>query len=212
MLELRDIIQQSFALNGDLWRNLSANPDAVRFRYAFIIVVLAGMSEAVAQSLVLFMNQVKPHRFVWSLFISAALFTFGYLFYVLSIGAVAALVFNEPRDSALIFTSVALAYAPLTLSFLTLIPYFGRAFGIGLSVYHALALLVAVTVTYGLEPLQALVCVGGAWLLITLLRGTVGRPVTALARFVRSRFAGTNLLDVSDIRESYRERPNEDAE
>lgn len=206
MAHLWDIILQSFALNGELWRDLSATPDAVRFRYAFVIVILAGLAEAVAQSIVLFMNQVKPHRFVWSLFISAVLFVGGYFFYVLSISFVASVIYDEPRGNALLFTSVALAYAPLTLSFLDLIPYFGRAVSIALSAYHVLALVVAVSVTYALAPVQALICVGGAWALLTLLRGTVGRPVTALASFVRSRFAGTHLLDIDDIRERYRDR------
>ena len=209
MAHLWDIILQSFALNGELWRDLSATPDAVRFRYAFVIVILAGLAEALAQSIVLFMNQVKPHRFVWSLFISAVLFVGGYFFYVLSISFVASVIYDEPRGKALLFTSVALAYAPLTLSFLDLIPYFGRAVSIALSAYHVLALLVAVSVTYALAPVQALICVGGAWALLTLLRGTVGRPVTALASFVRSRFAGTNLLDIDDIRERYRDRLDE---
>ena len=206
---LQHIIQQSFALDVTLWRDLVAHPDALRFQYAVWIVVLAGLSEAVAQSAVLFMNQVKPRRFALSLLISALLFTFSYFFYVFSIDFIATLVYDVPSKTDLIFVSVALAYAPLILSFLSLIPYFGRAITFVLSAYHFLALLIAVAVTYSLEMPQPVVCVAGGWLLLTLLRGTVGRPVTALARSLRNRFAGTQLLDAKAIRQKYLEQRSE---
>lgn len=212
MTELWSIIRQSLALDLDLWRELAANPEAVRFRYAIFIVVLAGLAEALAQSIVLFMNQVKPHRFIASLLISAVTFTFGYFFYVFSINLIAGLVYQAPRPTPHIFTSVALAYAPLVLSFLTLIPFFGRAIGIYLSVYHFLALLIAVGVTFGLSMPKPVICVAGGWLLLTLLRGTVGRPVTWLARFMRNRLAGRELLDTKAIRQSYRQRPGSEDE
>ena len=204
--ELWHIIRQSLALDLDLWRDLVTNPDALRFRYALWIVVLAGLAEAVAQSAVLFMNQVRPLRFVLSLLINAVIFAFGYFFYVLSIGFIADVFYGVERETDLLFVSVALAYAPLVLSFLTLIPYFGRAVTFVLSAYHFLALLIAVGVTYGLEMPKPALCVAGGWLLLTLLRGTVGRPVTWLARFVRNRFAGRRLLDAKSIRQRYLER------
>ncbi len=167
---------------------------------------MAGLSEAVAQSAVLFMNQVKPHRFAASLLMSAVIFTLGYFFYVFSIDLIATSLYGVPRQTSLIFVSVALAYAPLILSFLSLIPYFGRAITFVLSAYHFLALLLAVAVTYSLATPKPVVCVAGGWLLLTLLKGTVGRPVTALARLLRNRFAGTQLLDARGIRRRYHEQ------
>lgn len=211
MADLWHIIRHSLALDVDLWRDLTANFDDLRFRYAVFVVVFAGLAEAIAQSAVPFMNQVKPRRFVLSLFISAVIFTFGYFFYVFSIDFIATLVYDVPSKTDLLFKSVALAYAPLILGFLTLIPYFGRAVGVALSAYHFLALLIAVAVTYDLAMPQPVVCVAGGWLLLTLLRGTVGRPVTALARSLRNRFAGTQLLDAQGIRQRYHEqRQSED--
>ena len=212
MTELWHIIRQSFALDVNLWRDLVARPDALRFQYAVWIVVLAGLSEAVAQSAVLFMNQVKPRRFALSLLISAIIFTFSYFFYVFSIDLIATLVYGVPSKTDLIFVSVALAYAPLIPSFLSLIPYFGRAVTFVLSAYHFLALLIAVDVTYSLTMPKPVVCVAGGWLLLTLLRGTVGRPVTALARSLRNRFAGTQLLDAKAIRQKYLEQRHREDE
>ena len=152
------VIGQSLTLDGNLWRDLVANPDGVRFQFALFIVVLAGLSQAVAQSMVLFLNQVRPLRFVTSLLINAVLFTFSYLFYVLSINLIARVFYGAPRASELTFDSIALTYAPLILSFLSLIPYFGQGVRAGLSAYHVLALLITVRVTFGLEPLQAVIC------------------------------------------------------
>lgn len=206
------VLRQGLALDLDLWRGVVADPASFWFGNAVLVVVLAGLAEAVAQSAVLFMNQVKPRRFLISLLVNAFLFTFGYFFYVLSISVVAGVVYGERRDTTLVLTSVALAYAPLVLGFLTLIPYFGRAIAMGLSAFHFLALLIAVSVTYGVTGLQPVICVAGGWLLLTLLRGTIGRPVTALARFARNRFAGTQLLDAQAIQQRYRERSRHEEE
>ena len=204
--ELWRVIWQSLTLDWDLWRDLVANPEGTRFRLTILIVVLAGLSEALAQSVVLFLNQVRPHRFVASLLINALLFTFSYAFYVLSINLVARVLYGAPRPSELIFDSVALTYAPLIFSFLTLIPYFGRGIRILLSVYHVVALLIAVRVTFALEPPQPVVCVAVGWVLLTLLSGTLGRPVISIARFLRNRSAGRQLLDTESLRRRYRER------
>lgn len=212
MAEFWDIIGQSLVLDLDLWRDLVVARGSLWFGNAVFIVALAGLAEAVAQSAVLFMNQVKPRRFALSLIVNVFIFTFGYFFYVLSISVIAGVVYGETRDTSLVLASVALAYAPLILSFLILVPYFGRAIAMALSAYHFLALLIAVSVTFGLTGLQSVVSVAGGWLLLTLLRGTVGRPVTALARFVRNRFAGTQLLDAKAIRQRYRDRPDREDE
>ena len=61
-------------------------------------------------------------------------------------------------------------------------------------------------ITFGLEPPQPVVCVAVGWVLFTLLEGTIGRPITALARAIRNRFAGKRLLDNQELRKRYLER------
>ncbi len=192
MAELFDIIGQSLALKKDLWHNLMANTDSVGFRYALWIVALAGLAEAFVQSVVLFLNQVKPHRFILSLGLGSVIFVFGYFFYVISIEVIALNLF-QANYTPVIFKSISLAYAPLVLNFLTMMPCFGRAIYTYLHVYHFLALIVAVSMTYALEPKQALICVVGGWFLLTILKATIGRPLIWLAHFSRNRVAGTQL-------------------
>jgi len=44
-----------------------------------LVVLAASLSQVVAQSVILFINRVKPVRFVFSLLIGAVLFAFGYI-------------------------------------------------------------------------------------------------------------------------------------
>ena len=53
-------------------------------KIAVLIVLLAGLSQAIAQSIILFINQVKLLRFMFSLLINVLLFVAGFGFLVLS--------------------------------------------------------------------------------------------------------------------------------
>lgn len=71
-----------FALNGEAFRIAASMP--LGLKIAVLIVLLAGLSQAIAQSIILFINQVKPLRFMFSLLINALLFVAGFGFLVLS--------------------------------------------------------------------------------------------------------------------------------
>ena len=205
MNEFLDIIRRSLSLDPGLWQELLANPEALRFRPALWLVLLAGLSEALAQSVVLFVSRVRPSRFVLSLLLSAALLALGYLFYVASIEFMAEVVFGKPRLNALAFKMIALTYAPFIFSVVTLTPYLGRAVAALLTVYHVLALLIAVSVSYGFSPRQGLLCLAASWLLLQVLRGSLGRPLVWLTRALRNRVAGTALMDRQTLRRYYAE-------
>jgi hypothetical protein len=198
-------VASSFSLDERLWRDLITHPSAKTLPQALFIVLLAGLSEAAAQSIALFLNRVSPRRFVFSLLVSAVIFTCGFVFYVLSIGFVTSLLSRTTQPVSLLIKSVSLAYAPLTLSFLTLIPYFGRAISILLLGYHFLVTIVAVKVTYVLTEGEALLSVIAGALLFFLLRSTLGRPLTTLARSVRNRTAGVTLEPTSELLPRYKE-------
>lgn len=203
--ELWRSIGSSFSLDRALWRDLVTYPAARTIPQALFIVLLAGFSEAVAQSVALFLNRVSPRRFVFSLLVSAVIFTCGFVFYVLSIGFMTSLLSRTTQPTSVLIKSVSLAYAPLTLSFLTLIPYFGRAISIVLLAYHFLATIVAVKVTYVLTDGEALLSVIAGAVLFFLLRSTLGRPLTRLARSIRNRTAGVKLEPTSELLPRYDE-------
>jgi hypothetical protein len=206
-VDLWGTIVSSFSLDRTLWRDLITYPATKSVPDALLIVLLAGLSEAVAQSIALFLNRVSPRRFIFSLFVSAVIFTCGFLFYVLSIGFVTGLLTRTSQPTSLLIKSVSLAYAPLLFSFLTLIPYFGRAIMVVLSAYHFLATIIAVKVVYGLSDGEALLSVMAGAVLFFLLRNTVGRPLTRLARSIRNRTAGVQLETTANLVPRY---PDED--
>lgn len=200
--ELLNIIRQGLNLDARLWQDLLLNEGAAHYRLSFLIVLLAGLSEGIAQSMVLFLNQVKPRRFVLSLCINALIFTFGFLFYMVSIDAIAVYLFRATTPTAL-FYGLALAYAPLIWSFATMIPYLGQGFSLYLQLYHFLTLTVATRILYQLTYQQAVLCVIAGSLLLYVARISIGRPLMRWVRSSQNFFAGTELVDFEDLRQQW---------
>lgn len=205
MLELLRIIGSSLAIDEAPWRSLQASPASVPLATALIVVLLAGLSEAVAQSVALVLNKVRPLRFFASLGLNAVIFTFGFVVYVLSIDFSTRVLFGVAQPPTLLIKSVAFAYAPLILSFITLTPYFGRALSVYLSIYHFVAIVVAVRVIHDLSDAQALASSLLGFLLLVLLQATLGRPLTRLARWVRNRTAGVRLEPAAKLIPRYQD-------
>lgn len=199
MLELWRIIGSTLAVSEAPWRQLLANAAALPLSTTLVVVLLAGLSESVAQSIVLVLNKVKFRRFCASLILNAVIFVLGYVFYVLSIGLATRLLFGVAQPPMLLSKSVALAYAPLILSFITLMPYFGRVLHVILNVYHFAAIVVAVRVIHNLSDIQAVVSSLAGLVIFILLHQTLGRPVVRFGRWVKNRLAGVQLEPASDL-------------
>ena len=163
-------------------------------RLALAVVVLAGLSEALGQSVVLFANRVKPRRFVASLFLSAGLYTAGFVLWALSVWLVGTYVFDAQQTLRTVTKAVGLAYAPYLFAFFILTPFWGDGVSVALSLWSLLAVLVAVQVTLSLTLAQALLCSALGWVLLQLLRRTVGRPVIWGVLWLRGRIAGVPLI------------------
>lgn len=164
------------------------------------IVTLAGFSEAVGQSVVLFANRITPLRFLISLAISVVLFVLSYLVWVLSLWLVADLVFDRRVALWLAGAAVGLSYIPLMLSFLGLMPYFGAAILRLLNVWAAVALVNILRFSFEFTWWEAVLCAGIGLGFIFVLRLTIGRPVVWLMLRLRYLAAGKKLqLDLSKL-------------
>lgn len=192
MNDLFELIGQSLRLDDALWTSLKNHPADMHFRLALWIVFLAGVSDAIGQSVVLLLNKIKPLRFALSLLISALLYIFGFFFHLISIDFIAGVVFGAEAQGPSAY-SLALAYAPLIPGFLVMLPYFGRPIYVFLQVHYFLALIVATTVTYALTPQQAFLTTIFSWLVLVLARASIGRPIVALSRWLRDKTAGTRI-------------------
>lgn len=187
-----DLINQVLKLEMSVVDALAVHPAGGRFAVA--VVLLVGLSEAVGESVVLFINRVSPRRFLLSLFISAILFVFTYAFWTASIYLVAHYVFGATASVWLVARMVAFAYAPRLLGFLAFLPYFGGPISTVLQLWSLLAGLLGAMAVLELAPLQAMASVVLGGLLLLTLERTIGRPILALARWIRGRVAGVQLV------------------
>jgi predicted Abi (CAAX) family protease len=175
---------------GAFVRQLSARSSVL---VAVAIVLLAGFSEAVGQSVVLFANRVKPTRFVFSLAIQALLFAFGYAFMVVSTWAIGLLPLATHVSVTAIALAFALSYAPLLFAFFGALPYLGVPIAWVLRIWHLLAMLVGFTAVSGVSIGWAALYVGLGWLVLVTAAHSFGKPIATLgARLVRA-VAGVEL-------------------
>ena len=164
------------------------------------IVTIAGFSEAVGQSVVLFANRVTPLRFVISLIISVLVFVLSYLVWVFSLWLIADFVFDRQVALWLAGAAVGLSYIPLMLSFLGLMPYFGAHILRLLNVWAAVAMVNILRFSFEFDWAEAILCAGIGLGFIFALRLTIGRPVIWLMLKLRNAAAGKKLqLDLSKL-------------
>lgn len=188
---LDETIRRALTLQEPIYLAVQQSPRGLWV--AMIVVGLAGLSQALGQSLVLFINHVRPRRFIFAVVFSAISYMLGYILWTASVWLVGVYAFGQDAPWAAVAAAVGLAYAPQLFAFFELMPFLGAPFGIFLSLWSLLAVLVAVRVGLGLELWQAAVASGLGWLLIQVWRRTIGRPIYALGRWLERLAAGTQL-------------------
>lgn len=161
---------------------------------ALAVVFLAGLSQAVAQSIILFVNQVKPLRFVLSLVLAALLFVAGYLFWALSIWLTSRWFLDRSISWQAVTDSLAFSYLPLVFSFFGAMPYLGVPVLRLLLVWNLLAVVVGFAVLANLTAIQAVGHVVLGWIVLLVLQQTVGQPIVNLGRWLTNRTAGVKLV------------------
>jgi predicted Abi (CAAX) family protease len=197
----QNIISGAFAFQSEMFRQIASLPNGLWL--ALLIVLLAGLSLAVGQSIILFINQVKPERFAFSLLLNAVLFVFGFLFLALSTWFICLLPGSVALPFLTLVKVLGLGYAPLLFSCLGALPYFGYPISNLLSVGNLLTMVVGFTAVAGVEASSAFIHVALGWGVKQLLEGTIGQPIAQLGRNLAERVAG---VDLADTRQELRER------
>lgn len=194
-----ETIRLAMRLDPSIYRAIQVAPNGMQV--ALFIVALASISEAMGQSIVLFINRVRPKRYMLALGISTASNMIGYLLWVGVIWLVGTFIFGRTDlQIVAIAAAVGLAYAPQILAFFELLPYWGNPWGIILSLWSMAAITVAISVGVGLTFWQAIVASGLGWLFIQLWRRTLGVPIYALGHWIEDRAAGAPLrFEIRDI-------------
>ncbi len=188
-----------------VWGALTLNPEVYTQistisggkTVALTIVIIAGLSQAIGQCVVLFINRVKPIRFFFSLGIAAILFVFAYIFWAISVWFGSHFLSGTQLtelELIAVLRTLGLSYAPLLFSFLTGLPYFGIPIFILLSLWSLLAEIVGLQTLINLGTWEAFVCAGLGWVVFQSLQRTVGRPIVTLGRWIQNKVAGTQLV------------------
>jgi predicted Abi (CAAX) family protease len=161
---------------------------------SLLIVFLAGLSQAAAQGVILFVNRVKPLRFALSQVIAALLFVVGYLFWVFSIWLAGREFFYLPIPWRVVAQGLAFGYLPLIFSFLGGLPYLGVPILRLLSIWNLLVVVVGFSVLANLSAGQVVWHVGVGWVVLLVLQQTIGQPLMNGMHWLMNRVAGVDLI------------------
>jgi hypothetical protein len=169
-----------------------------------VIAILGGASLLIGQSVILFVNRVRPARFAVSLLVNGLVFAISLVIWAVAIWLSGKVLFPNSIPLRTVARMVGLGAAPYLFGFLVLIPYMGNFVGRVLAVWSFLVVLAGITYLAGGDLWPALVCTGVGWLLVTVMSLTIGRPIVALRNKVFQSVAGTSLdASVADILTGY---------
>jgi hypothetical protein len=189
-------------------QSMALNPQVAQFvdRYprsgwvVLTIAILGGAGLLLGQSVIMFVNRVRPGRFLLTLLLNGIVFTISLLIWALAIWAIGSLAFPTQPSLGLVTRLVGLSAAPYVFGLFVLVPYLGEAIYRGLSIWSSLIAAGATAYSFQVGWWPAFLVVGASWLLIWALSNTIGRPVVALRNRVWQRAAGTSLdASVADI-------------
>jgi hypothetical protein len=144
---------------------------------ALAIAVLAGMSQLVGDSVVLFVNRVRPARFVAALGLNGLLFALSLAAEGVVIWLTARYVFGAGGDLWMGILIAFLGSAPLIFGFFTMAATLGPPVGRLLRVWSLLITLLAARDGFGLTLWQALACIAAAESLVWLINVPFGQTL-----------------------------------
>lgn len=192
-----EVVIASLTLNPLAFRAMETLPRGNEA--AFVLLLMVGLSNALAQAIVLFINRVSKLRFVLSLLISALLFAVSYIFWICSIWLVSNFLFKADVPFDAVYRTLGLATAPLLLSFFISLPYLGIPVQILLSLWNLLAFVRGFSITSGLTLWQVFWCGIIGWFVLQVAQRSIGRPVATFGKWLSNTAAGTYL--VTDLRQ-----------
>ncbi len=152
---------------------------------AGLTILLAAISDGLgSQSIVLLVNRITPLRFALNMLLSVALYFLSALAWMTSIWLATGLVLGDHSPLPQLIGAVSLAYIPLWLSALALIPYIGQAIGLLLNAWSLAIALGAVSLVFNFGLLEALLGAALGWLPLVLVRTLLGWPGDRLGHWL----------------------------
>ena len=163
------------------------------FALAIGVVVVAGVSTLLGQSVTLFINRVRPGRFVLSLVMNGLLLVIGWLVWALVLWVIGLWLFPITPTYRTMLLLIALSYAPLAFGFLILIPWMGPFIQRLLYVWSFIIVVGALMFEFQVGFVPALVAAGIGWLVLLGMTLTIGRPIVALRNLLWHKVTGSRM-------------------
>ncbi|MGE0542450.1 MAG: hypothetical protein AB7R89_19965 [Dehalococcoidia bacterium] len=136
---------------------------------AWLIVLVAGVSFMIGQSIVLLANHVSRRRFITSLVTGALVLVLEIGLWAVSAWLVGALLIDGRPRLLDALTLVWLSHAPLLFGFLVLLPYLGAVIEKALQIWILLALVVAVHAVYQSGFWESIACAAIGWFAVQFI-------------------------------------------
>lgn len=191
-------ITQAMALNPRVAEVVEQYPETGRV--VLVIAILGGAGLLLGQSVILFVNRVRPLRFALSLLLNGVIFTISLLIWGVMIWLVGSLAFPAQPSFGLVMRLIGLSAAPYVFGFLVLVPYLGEFIYRVLGAWSMVIAAGATAYSFKVGWWPAFLVVGAGWLLIWAMTNTIGRPVLAARNRAWQAVAGTRMdATVADI-------------
>lgn len=187
-----DLVAGILYLNPETFARINTLP--LGLLSSILVVLLAGLSQTIGQSAMLFINQIRPLRFVLSVAIAAIIFVFNYNFWVLSTWLVIEWFFEVDVSLLDVIKTLGFSYAPLLLGFLMIIPYFGMPILIVLSIWTLIAIVTGLGVISTLGVWDAFECCFAGWLILQLSQRVLGKEIARVTNKIVDWVAGVDLV------------------
>lgn len=187
------LISSVLSLNSEVFREIPLLLHSLPA--ALLVVFIAGFYQSLSQIVVLFINQVRPLRFVLSLVISALFFVVGYGFWALSTWVILKFAFSSSLSFLEMVRTLGFSYAPLMVfGVFVVLPYFGGGVFVVLSIWTLLAVVVGIETLSSVGRWEAFGSAVLGWIVLQIIQKTVGQPIASLGQWITNWAAGEELI------------------
>lgn len=177
------LVRGALALDAEAFRSLYET--RLQHSIAIAVLIIAALSEALGQSVTLFLHKVPPKRFFFSLLLTALLFISTIVLWTVIFWAITRFLFHRDYAFPDLLAGVSLGHAPYLFGFLILIPWLGLVIRAVLQVWTLLAVIVSLLVLR--MPFRDLLFAAlPGWLLVEVLYHVAGSPVRWLNNLVQN--------------------------
>ncbi len=161
---------------------------------ALLVVLFAGISESIGQSVVLFANRVTPARFLVSILLNAGLIAIGFASLVICTWLSFFVPGSQPIDLLPLTIAVGLSYVPLLGAFLAALPYAGNALMWALRVAQLVSMVGGVASAARIPLWLSAAHVAAGWAVKLGVRQVFGKQFAAVDAQLTSAAAGKLIV------------------